>query len=317
MPSDICALQYAKGIDHYLATRERPTVEEIHFVDLNDGTIKQIKQTFRDHFVDKKELNVDSKYITDKSVVANANVKMTGQGISRFGDMPKTKAPEEHPRSHTLGAAGGPTARENPRSGEAILESPAIWESPSKATVFQFTIKQELQLYAANIVELHAIDAIVICEEPSGKSSGRIANDLMTKGAAKYITERGKHFQSNQRLNFGEVVVTSGGDSQFKRVFHALVHQKEMFKEMSKWYDAFQKILRLIFQKAILMKCTSIAIPVIGAGKERFTAVRLCFYKDSQEFDLSFIRIPFYHNIKLYVSATINDMIWQTNLEEK
>ena len=283
VPIDICALQYAEGIIQYLETTKRPIVEEVHFVDLNDDTIRQIRQTFSDYFVDRKVVNVDSKYITEKSVKASANVKMTGrpktdQGKSMLGDISKSKAVEEHARSHTMTASGVSPVKEKSKPGETVLETPSIWESSSKGTVIQFTTNQELQLYTANIVQLHSIDAIVIYEDPSGKNSGRIAQDLVVKGAAKYIKEKGAAFQANRKLNFGEVVVTSGGDSQYKIVFHALLHQRGMFSDVSKWYDAFQKILGLIFQKAVLMKCSSIAMPAMGNGNAHYFTLTYLVY---------------------------------------
>ena len=285
MPSDICALQYAEGISRYLENTKRPIVEEIHFVDLNDDTIQQINQTFDDYFVKGKVINVDSRYIIDKSVTAstNLNVKMTGrpktdQGKSKLGDVSKSKAGEEHTKSHTVTASGGSPVKEKSKPGETILETPSIWESSSKATIIQFTTKQELQLYTANIVDLHTVDAIVVCEEPSGKNSGHITQQLLVKGAAKYIGERGRAFQSHLNLNFGEVVVTGGGDSQFKIVFHALLHQRRMFPDVSKWYDAFQKTLGLIFQKAVLMKCSSIAMPVMGTGNVHYLTLTYLVY---------------------------------------
>ena len=286
VPNDICALQYAEGVNRYLETTKRPTIEEIHFVDLNDDTIKQIKQTFLDYFVDRKVVNVDSRYLIGKGVTASEtfNLKMacrskTDTGKSEIGDLSKSETVKVHRTSQTVSSTDVSHEKVKTNPGGTVLEHPLIWESSSKATVIQFTTNQKLQLYTANILELHSSDVIVICEDPSGNNGGRLAQDLLVKGAAKYITEKGKAFQSNRMLSFGEVVVTGGGDSQFKFVFHALLHQRHIFPQtVSKWYDAFQKILGVIFNKAVSMKCSSIAMPVIGTGNYTILNVGILWF---------------------------------------
>ena len=266
VPIDICAQQYAEAIGRYLQETARPCVEEIHFVDVKTETVAQIAQTFQDIFVDEKVISYDSKYLqsghtTSEIMLASykehAAVKYTGRpktehgNVSHSGQNTSLARAELHPKTE--------------KAIEAIPTNPLIYQSPTNSTVIRFSSYHEIQLYTGNVLLLESVDALVLREDLAGTAKGHIAQEMEGKGGPKYVSAKKAAFRT--KLAFGEVIVTAGGNSQFSYVFHALVHHRQHFKrDLSRWYDAFQKILGILFNKAVHLQCRSIAMPLFGIG---------------------------------------------------
>lgn len=264
-PVDICAQQYAEAVSQYLQATKRTTIEEIHFVDLNDDTVKSMKQVFHDYFEVKKVANFDSRYLVDQTVPTKmTSCSKTFHGTLHLNEVSKSQ--RQHGKTqYSVTESNGRDKVDIAERVVVVFDRPVVCQSLSKSTEIRFTTYQTLQLYTANILEIKSVDVIVVCEDRSGKSRGAIVQQLRNIGGPKYISEKEKAFK--YQLNFDEVIVTSGGDSQFKFVFHAILRDRQLFPQnMSKWYDAFQKILCLIFNKADRSKCSSIVMPVLGTG---------------------------------------------------
>ena len=214
-----------------------------------------------------KVVSYDHKYLlTEEKAPANTASLHPGKGTVKSTSRSKTY---KH-GSHSGGSTSSATAElrqnsEGPSADGAVTAYPFIYQSSLKTFVIHFSSFHELQLYTGNILELKSVETIVVREDLAGTAKGRIAQGMVEMGGPKYVSMKKTAFQT--KPNFGEVIMTKGGNSRFQYVLHALIHHRQHFlNDSSKWYSAFRKILDVIFKKAVLLKCHSIAMPVFRIG---------------------------------------------------
>ena len=254
-------------------TKYANTVEEIHFISLNKDVIGIIQQTFYTVFVENKIVNVDAKFLPPDQH-SSSNKDRNGPKTCPLHEMHKSNPAEETGPKLTGGSKV--EKAKLPRVEQPYLacaEKPGIAkdlpdisdQSSTAVSMIRFVNGHELQLYTANILELQLVDIIVVTEDMSGHGKGTVAQGMLIKGGQTYKTAKEKAFKS--KPSFGDVIITQGGESTFAHVFHALVHHRQHFsKDMPKWYNALQNILRKIFSETVRNGCCSIAMPFIGAG---------------------------------------------------
>ena len=250
------------------------TVEEIHFISLNKDMIGIIQQTFYTVFVENRTVNVDAKFLPPDQY-SSPTKDQNGPKTGPLYEIHKSNPAKETGLKWTgrskvettkLPQMDQPYLACTADSGNAKdLPDICVYQSSTGVLRIRFANGHELQLYTANILELKLVDSIVVTEDMSGHGKGIVAQDMLIKGGQTYKTAKEKAFKS--KPSFGEVIITQGGKSTFAHVFHALLHHRQHFsKDMAKWYNALQNILRRIFTEAVRNRCFSIAMPFIGAG---------------------------------------------------
>ena len=108
------------------------------------------------------------------------------------------------------------------------------------------------------------VDAIVCSDNRDGRGKGFIAKTLLEKGGHKYKSAAERAFKQN--VHFGDVVMVNGDGTGFRKVFLAIMWQKESTDTKSQRESKFRSMFKAVFRKVVTENCKTIMMPLMFTG---------------------------------------------------
>ena len=122
--------------------------------------------------------------------------------------------------------------------------------------------KTTVSIYYGDIRDIPA-DVIVSSDDVEISMSGGVAKAISDRSGPE-VTEEAQKIVARRKLNLGDVVVTSAGNLNSKKIFHAITFDPKTETTVSPF--GVRKATYICLQKADEFGCESIAFPALGTG---------------------------------------------------
>ena len=238
MPKELCAVQYAKALLEFNMHVHKLT--EIHIVDMNHDMIDIIHQVF--------DLMVNQKRSIDLDLMRYCQVGAMGGGDT------------EDRKSHSKNEAGHMSVNKafaNDESEHNKMGLNVTYINDGSKLKCLFTPDMEVHIYEADILKIQGVHVLVCSENRQGEAKGEISSQLVQTNGKEYRNEKSKKFKKAPK-NYGDMVFTSGGKSNFALIIHAISPRNQM--------KALNMMYMNLFERFVNENINSVALPLLGTG---------------------------------------------------
>jgi len=109
-----------------------------------------------------------------------------------------------------------------------------------------------------------SVDILVSSDDNHLRAKGGVAESILDKAGPEVIKEFKRHRQYYRRLRQGDMVITTGGGTGARAIFHPAVIDLDENRWPNK--DIICKVVRSSLRCAVALGAQSIAFPVLGGG---------------------------------------------------
>lgn len=221
VPKELCAQQYAQSV--IKCSDCCNSLKEIHFIDTNAEMTTLIQRVFDKMITDGKSPPYDiANYKTFRPV---RNDKCSGREKQTERDLPMTTA----------------------------CSSIFPVYKGSVENVFECVFQNDMKIITlrGDILKLQNVDCVVRTEESECELDGEIAAQLYKK---RYKGDKEKEF--SKRPCFGQVTVTDGEKTKYKKVLHATMTEDRQLPD----------VYREVYRQFGNLGLNSLAISLLGAS---------------------------------------------------
>ncbi|KAK3610482.1 hypothetical protein CHS0354_016672 [Potamilus streckersoni] len=256
VPRDMCTEQYVKAVIHYSETRTIQVLQEIHFIDMLPGIVQDMQLAFKRHL----RCDGNSQHIAKSGGQTTAINDSAGRdsGNNQHGKMPEKDIGKTYPKDEVQ-----TEEKQNP-STPLWPEIEQKYFKKEKFYIYKPNNKLEVNIYMADITKLTGVQAIVCSDDRRGTGLGAIASTLQKTGKSEFENIKKKAFQ--KEVNFGDVIITEGGDSNFQLVAHAVLPSFKDTISFERHKGMVHKCYDEILDEINKWQKTSLALPLLGAG---------------------------------------------------